>query len=54
MTTDELRTSPPRAPVAVARSTHDSRLDGDRGMRLLEWLLVAMCSVTVGLLALAH
>jgi hypothetical protein len=29
-------------------------LDDDRGMRVLEWLVIALCLVTVGLLSLVH
>lgn len=31
-----------------------SGLDGDRAMRVVEWLLVALCALTVGLLSLVH
>jgi hypothetical protein len=44
---------------SLAESWLDNRpdgsgLDGDRAMRALEWLLVALCALTVGLLSLVH
>ena len=45
----------PTLPAEIgARARSAPTLDGDRGMRVLEWLVVALCLVTVGLLSLVH
>jgi hypothetical protein len=59
----QIRMSPERAvfndaPALLAEARPGApsapTLDGDRGMRVLEWLVVALCSVTVALVSLAH